>query len=120
MTKLSDLPRKNLYNVFSERNEARRRAALKEIWADEGVLWTSNGTYVGYQAISRAVATLLDAYPEYDFQPVGDVDEIPNVARLRWALGAMGFAPALTGLDVIVAVNGRIRALYKFMDGAAF
>ena len=91
---------------------------MRELWAVEGVLWSAEGTYVGHKAIEQAAASLLRKYPEYSFAIVGDADEIPDAARIRWTFGVRGCSPAISGMDVVTAVNGRIVALYRFLDGA--
>ena len=118
MTKLSLLLERNLSSIFNQRDGKRRKAALKELWVADGVLWTAAGTYVGHRAIEQAADRLLRAYPEYDFTAAGEIDEIPDAARLRWSFGAIGTPPAITGLDVVVVSNGRIVATYRFLDGA--
>ncbi len=37
---------------------------------------------------------------------------------MRWAFGAAGNAPAITGMDVITVSNKHIVAMYRFLDGA--
>ena len=118
MTILAGLLEVNLLSIFNERDGRKRKAALKQHWAADGVLWTAEGTYAGLRAIEQAAAGLLRRYPEYDFTPFGEVDEIPEAARLRWSFGAIGSPPAITGMDVVMASNGRIVAMYRFLDRA--
>ena len=48
---------------------------------------------------------------------IGDIDEIPNAARMRWALKMSNAPPAITGIDVVVS-DGRIMCMHRFLDGA--
>ena len=118
MTGLSYLLERNLSSIFNQRDGKKRRAALRELWATDGVLWSAGGTYIGHRAIEQATAALLRSYPEFDFTVMGEVDEIPDAARMRWSFGAIGNPPAITGMDVVVASNERIVAMYRFLDGA--
>ena len=118
MTKLSDLLQRNLSSIFNERDEKKRIAAVRSLWTADGVLWSAEGTYVGHKAIAQAAATILRRYPEFDFSVVGNTDEIPEAGRMRWSLGVPGSRPAITGMDVVVASNGRIMSMYRFLDGA--
>ena len=94
-------------------------AALKAIWAVDGVLWSAEGTYVGLREVEKAAADLLRRFPEFQFTPLGDVDEIPEAARMRWSFGVFGSSPAITGLDVVTAQDGKIVHMYRFLDGAS-
>ena len=105
MSILTDLLEGNLLSVFNQRDGRRRRAALKELWTADGVLRSVEGTYVGHRAVERAAASLLRRYPEYDFASAGEVDEIPDAARMCWSFGAVSSAPAITGMDVVTASN---------------
>ena len=118
MTSLSNLLKLNLIAVFNQRDTKKRRTALKELWEPDGVLWSAGGTYAGFKAIEQAASGILRNYPEFDFAVLGETDEIPNAARIRWSFGAPDTPPAITGMDVVVASNGRIVGLYRFLDGA--
>ena len=93
MTELAQLAERNVSSIFNERDGKKRRAALKDLWTADAVLWSAGGTYIGYQSIERAISSLLRSYPEFSFTLVGEVDEIPDAARMRWSFGAAG-APA--------------------------
>ena len=118
MTLLAQLAERNILLVFNERNSNKRKATLKDLWTADSVFWSAKGTYIGYKAIDRAISSLLRSYPEFSFNLLGEVDEIPDAARMRWSFGAAGAPPAITGLDVLVASNGHITAMYRFLDGA--
>lgn len=54
---------------------------------------------------------------------VGDVDVLQKdgtadlwVTRLKWGVGPKGGELKLTGEDVVTIVDGKIRALYTFLD----
>ena len=107
MTTLSELLEQNLSAFFNQQDAKKRQAALNKLWAADGVLWSPEGTYIGYRAIEEAAASLLRRYPEFGFTAVGAFDEIPDAARMRWSFGAIGIPPALTGMDIVVAPEER-------------
>jgi hypothetical protein len=84
-----------------------------------GVLMADDGTYVGHSEVEISAGALLRRYPEFDFTPLGITDEVSAAGRQRWAFGAPGESPAITGEDVILVSEGRIVALYRFLDGPA-
>lgn len=118
MTELSSLIERNISSIFNQRSARKRKAALKTLWSPNGVLWTARGSYMGHRNIERAIASLLQSYPEFDFTIVGKVDEIPDAARTRWSFGVIDAPPAITGMDVVLASHGQIVAMYRFLDGA--
>jgi hypothetical protein len=44
---------------------------------------------------------------------------IHDLGRLRWQTGPVGAPPVATGTDVAVFANGKIRALYTFIETPA-
>ena len=40
---ISTLLTRNLQDVFGENDPSRRRAAIDEIWTEDGVFWSKNG-----------------------------------------------------------------------------
>ncbi len=118
MTQLSQLAKRNVSNIFNQRNRKKRIAALKLLWTADSVWWSAAGTYIGFSAIEQAISDLLRSYPEFTFSLIGEADEIPEAARIRWSFGIAGASPAMTGLDVIVALDGQIVSLYRSLDGA--
>ena len=84
------------------------------------VLAGDEGTYVGQSEIEVAAGTLLRRFPECDFTVVGITDEVAVAGRLRWAFGAPGEHPAITGEDVALVVDGHIVNLFRFLDGPAW
>jgi hypothetical protein len=41
---------------------------------------------------------------------------IHDLGRLRWQTGPAGTPPVLSGMDVAVFANGKIRTLYTFVE----
>jgi hypothetical protein len=82
------------------------------------VVTDPEGVHIGHAEIDVAAGALLQKFPGFVFTEIGDTDEIPGAGRLAWGFGAAGGLPAVTGLDVIVATEGRINALYTFLDAA--
>lgn len=51
-------------------------AGLRRTLGCRWVLWTADGTYVGYSAVEIAAADVLRRYPEFDSKAAGGIDEI--------------------------------------------
>lgn len=114
---ISTLLTRNLAEVFGENDTASRRAALDEIWHEDGVFYDPNkGVYRGRQEIDRIAGEIKATHPDFRYQPIAEPEESGNGGRVRWVSGRPGEAPAYAGTDFIIARDGRIAALYLFFD----
>ena len=50
------------------------------------------------------------------YTPHGEPQALHNAGRLAWGSGPRGEAPEYTGMDVIIVRDGKIAALYVFLD----
>lgn len=106
---------RNLKEVFGEGDSGRRRAAIEELWAEDGVLYAPTGPVTGHAAIDAFAGTLRAMHPDFAYAP-GNPQMLHNAGRLGWGSGPRGEAPAYTGWDFILVRDGRIAALYVFLD----
>ena len=117
--RIRELLDRNLQEVFGEGNGERRRAAINELWAEDGVLYVPPGSVVGHAAIDTFAGDLRATHPDYVYTPHGTPQVLHDAGRLAWGSGRPGEAPEYTGWDVIVVRDGRIAALYVFLDEAS-
>jgi hypothetical protein len=109
----------NLLRVFGERDRARRRAAIAELYLPNAVLYEPDTVATGHEAIDQAVETLLNQLPPtFVFTAQGSVVGHHGVARLRWNAGPVNGPVAVTGTDVAHVAAGRIQSLYVLLDPA--
>jgi hypothetical protein len=110
----------NAVRVFGERDPTRRLAAIRELYTDDAVLTEPEGVFKGEAAIRDAVTELLSKLPpEFAFTPIGAAIGHHGVGRLLWRAGAPNGPPAFTGMDIAHFKDGRIQALYVFLDPEA-
>jgi len=114
--RIRELLDRNLQQVFGEGDDARRRAAIDELWAEDGVLYVPPGAIVGHDAIDKFAGDLRATHPDYVYTPVGHPQVLHDAGRMAWGSGQHGEAPEYTGWDVIVVREGKISALYVFLD----
>ncbi|MCX5493368.1 nuclear transport factor 2 family protein [Kaistia dalseonensis] len=114
--RIRELLTRNLQEVFGEADENRRRAALEELWAADGVLHVPPGSVVGHEAISKVAGDLRATHPNFVYTPSGKPQVVQNAGRFAWGSGPRGEAPAYTGWDVAIVRDGKIAALYVFLD----
>ncbi len=114
---ISDLVTRNLLGVFGENDAARRRAAVDELYNEDGVFYDpSKGVYRGRDEIDRIAGAIRATHPDFQYQSIAEPEELGNAGRLRWVAGRPGEAPAYAGTDFILARDGRIAAVYLFFD----
>jgi hypothetical protein len=117
MSSISTLLTRNLQDVFGEGDPARRRAAIDEIFTEDGVFYDPNdGAHRGRDEIDRVAGAIRKTHPDFQYQPIAEPEELGNGGRLKWVSGRPGEAPAYAGTDFIIVKEGRIAALYLFFD----
>jgi hypothetical protein len=114
--RIHELLRRNLQEVFGEGDAKRRRAAIDELWTENGALYAPPGVIVGRDAIDKFAGELRATHPDFVYTPTGEPQALHNAGRLAWGSGPRGEAPDYTGWDVIIVEDGRIAALYVFLD----
>jgi hypothetical protein len=100
MTLMSDrireLLHRNLQEVFGEGDAPRRRAAIGELYTKDCILYVPPGIFVGHEALDKFAGDLRATHP--------------------WGSGPRGEPANYTGLDVVIVRDGKIAALYVFLD----
>lgn len=107
---------RNLLEVFGERDPAKRKAVISEIFSDDSVFFDPDGEYVGRDSIEKVVTALQAKFPDFVFRTVGAPQALGNAGRLAWGFGPENEPPRVTGTDVILVRGDRIAALYAFLD----
>lgn len=117
--RIRELLDRNLQEVFGEGDDTRRRAAIDELWAEDGILYVPPGMIVGRNAIDKFAGGLRATHPHYVYTPHGKPQVLHDAGRLAWGSGPRGETPDYTGWDVITVRDGKITALYVFLDEAS-
>jgi hypothetical protein len=113
---IATLLTRNLFEIFGETDPARRRAAIAELWAEDAVFVDPHAATAGRDAVDAAVSALQARFPGFVFTALGEPQSLDGAGRLAWGHGPAGGPPQLTGLDVALVKDGRIAALYTFLD----
>jgi len=117
---ISTLLTRNLHEVFGENDQARRRAAIDEIFTEDCVFYDPmGGVYRGRDELDRIAGAVRATHLDFRYQPIKPIaepQEVGNGGRVQWLEGRPGEAPAHAGTDFIVARDGRIAAVYLFFD----
>jgi hypothetical protein len=114
--RIHELLQRNLQEVFGEGDATRRRAAIEELYTEDCVLFVPPGKFVGHDALDKFAGDLRATHPHFVYTPHGLPQALHNAGRLAWGSGPRGEIPDYTGLDVIIIRDGKIAALYVFLD----
>jgi SnoaL-like protein len=114
--RIRELLAQNLQEVFGEGDAGRRRAAIEDIYTDDCVLYVPDGTFVGHAALDKFAGELRATHPHFVYTPHGEPQALHNGGILAWGSGPKGEPPDYTGLDVVVVREGKIAALYVFLN----
>jgi hypothetical protein len=114
--RIHELLQRNLQEVFGEGDATRRRGAIQELYTEDCVLYVPPGKFVGYDALDKFAGDLRATHPHFVYTPRGAPQALHDAGRLAWGSGPRGEIPDYTGLDVIIVCDGKIAALYVFLD----
>ena len=107
----------NLVRVFGERDAEKRKAAIRDLYAPDAVLYEPDDIATGHDAIAQAVTALLASLPaSFVFTAIGPAVGHHGLARLRWSAGPPGGPVAVTGMDVVRVEGHLIQSLHVFLD----
>jgi hypothetical protein len=76
------------------------------------------GIVEGCDAIDTFACDLRATHPHYVYTPHGAPQVLHDAGRIAWGSGPRNEAAEYTGWDVIIVRDGRIAALYVFVDEA--
>jgi hypothetical protein len=98
----------NLHEVFSERDPARRWAAIERTYTEDVTFIDPEGALVGRQALSDRAQKLLDgALAGFVLEEDGPTYVGPDTAALAWRVGPPGHSVA-RGIDILTIRDGRV------------
>lgn len=113
---IETLLRENLHGVFGEHNTQKRRSNIARLWTENGVFVDHNSRYEGHSGIDRAVARLVEKFPNFVFTERGELQAFNGIGKVDWGFGPDGDKAVITGSDVLVMKGDKIGALYTFLD----
>lgn len=109
----------SLLKVWNSRNSNERQRIMERIYAPDIAFYEDDNSepYVGINPINELIEKLQQPWPaDFEFTLVKPLKVNHNVQHATWSLGQPGAQPVATGIDVAVIENGKIKALYLFMD----
>jgi hypothetical protein len=112
---IETLIKRNLHEVFGERDATKRRQAIAKLWTEDCLFIDHSGKTRGHDELDRAASVLQERLPGYVFSELGPVDLLHESGRLAWSYGRPGEQP-IKGVDVVLVRDGRISLMLTFLD----
>src|ERR1043166_5400634 len=118
---ISTLLTGNLQEVFGENDPARRRAAIDEIWIEDGVFYDpKTGIHRGRDEIDRIAGAIKATHPDFHYQPIAEPEELGNAGRGRGGRqptpGLISSLPGTAGLPPFISFSTSYPELRNFGD----
>ncbi|RVT97236.1 nuclear transport factor 2 family protein [Mucilaginibacter limnophilus] len=119
MENTAQLLEDSLLRIWNDRDAQRRLEIMKDVYATDIAFYESNDSpaFVGHQAINELIGRLQAQWPDgfkFELLLPGRVNH--NIQEIRWRLGVPGDSPVATGTDIATIADGKISALYLFLD----
>ena len=103
--------------TWNESDPAARRAAIDELWTEDGNYTDPLVVADGRDAIDAAIAGAQQQFAGLRFRLAGTVDAHHNLARFTWELAPEGAEAIAEGFDVaVLAEDGRLRSVHGFLN----
>ena len=115
MATVPELMRSNLLDVFNERDDERRRAAVARTYTADVTFVDPDEVVVGRAALDEKARGLQEMSPGLVFTPGGPVLVNHDLGHLAWNLGPEGGKPVVRGIDIALVENGLIARLYTIL-----
>ncbi len=112
---IDTLIKRNLHEVFGERDTKKRREAIAQLWTEDCVFIDHDGESHGRDQLDRRIAALHRRFPDYVFSELRPVDLLHESGRLAWSYGRPG-EEQIKGVDVVLVRNGHISLMLTFLD----
>jgi hypothetical protein len=107
----------NLYQVMNERDSRKRRSAMERIYTPDATFFEVDEVATGYDELNAIIESIVQKMPgDFIFHTTQPVSENHDVGRLSWGAGPVNGPDAVTGTDIALFKDGRIRSLYVFLD----
>ncbi|RZJ73038.1 nuclear transport factor 2 family protein [Flavobacterium sp.] len=114
---IAELVEKNLRQVWAQRDASERIKIIESLYSADAKLFEEGHQTSGYEAINDAVTNVLQNFPqEFTFFLLRPIAVNGNMAKTSWGIGSDLQAPVATGIDITLVEDGKIKALYVFLD----
>jgi hypothetical protein len=82
----------NMHRIFDETDLDKRKAAIADLWDEDGIFIDPEGVHHGPERLSAAVTALQHRFPGSVFRVTSPIQEYFGVGRVSWEYGPPGGA----------------------------
>lgn len=108
---------RNLFDVFDERDRDSRVAAIQDLYTPDAIFCDPHGHHTGHSGVESAASGLLAMVPaDFRFSQRTPPQVLQDSGRIEWAFGPPDSPQKITGTDFVIVRDGRIAAMYTFLD----
>lgn len=104
--------------LWNEPDAAVRKTILKDIYEEDIEMVDRHFIASGHTEVDGFIVGLHEKNPDFKFTHVKPINIHHNIARLFWQVGNTAKPDAVTGMDLFVIGNGKVKKLYVFVDEA--
>jgi hypothetical protein len=115
MATIEELMRATLFEVFNERDPARRREAIARTYDPEVRFSDPDEVVVGRDALDAKAQGILDEAPGFVFSHAGPTYVNQDLGYQAWNFGPEGQPPVVRGTDIALVRDGLIVSLYTLL-----
>lgn len=116
MTDFNDIAGRYI-DCWNEVDPEERRAAIEELWEEDGRYVDPLIDVTGRDGIDATIAAVQSQFPQFSFRLLGPVDAHHGQCRFTWELGPQGAEAPVAGFDVaVLGDNGKLQTVLGFLD----
>ena len=115
MTTIEQLMHATLHEVFGERDDQRRRAAIARVYATDVRFADADGVVTGRDALDVKARGILAGAPGFVFTTDGPARVVQDLGYQAWGFGPQGQPPVVRGADIALVAGGLITSLHTML-----
>lgn len=104
-------------STWGEKDAEKRNKSIKQIYTEDVNIVDPFFVLNGTSGLNQFIDDLQKKHPGFKFSIAKPIDTHNNIARLSWQFGPESKPDTITGQDVFVVENNKIKSLYIFIDG---
>ncbi|MGI4865128.1 MAG: nuclear transport factor 2 family protein [Janthinobacterium lividum] len=106
------------FGILNNLDFTSRTSAIAEVYADNLTFIDPHQEFVGREHFDGFLQGLHQKFPGAVFQLAQPIDVHHGIARILWQFGPPANPTAVTGQDTVVLADGKVQAIYVFLDKA--